>query len=82
MLEALEGTLVAECEPDRPWHAPSLGPIPPELVPRAEEIVRQQKAALARFAAERRTIELHLAALKSIPTTRLPGNSVYLDTTS
>lgn len=81
-LDLLERTLLAEDEPDDRWFDASLGPIPVELIPRAREIIRRQRDALARLAAERRTIELHLTALKSIPTTRTLGGSVYLDTTS
>lgn len=81
-LDLLESTLREEGERDDRSFDASLGPIPAELIPRAREIAGRQRDAIARLAAERRTIDLHLTALRAIPTARTLGDSVYLDTTS
>lgn len=80
-LDLLEQTLASGIAADDHW-LETLGPIPPALIPRAVEISRRQADSLAGLASELKTIEHHLSVLKTIPTARALGDSVYLDTTS
>lgn len=66
-----------------PWVGPErLGPIPPHLEDRAREILAAQRDEIARLQDEQRTVGQHLAVLRSVPSRRSDGRSVYLDVTS
>jgi hypothetical protein len=54
------------------------GPIPTELVERAEHILEAQHATIERVEAARRTTGRHLAAMRSVPPHR-GDRAVYLD---
>ena len=66
-----------------PWVGPErLGPIPPHLEDRAREILAAQRDEIERLQDEQRTVGQHLAVLRSVPSRRSDGRSVYLDVTS
>jgi hypothetical protein len=66
-----------------PWVGPErLGPIPPHLEDRAREILAAQRNEIERLQEEQRTVGQHLAVLRSVPSRRSDGRSVYLDVTS
>jgi hypothetical protein len=54
------------------------GPIPAELVERAQHILEAQQVAIERVDVARRTTGRHLAAMRSVPPHR-GERSVYLD---
>ena len=65
------------------WVGPErLGPIPPHLEDRAREILAAQRDEIERLQEEQRTVGQHLAVLRSVPSRRSDGRSVYLDVTS
>ncbi len=66
-----------------PWVGPErLGPIPAHLEDRAREILAAQRDEIERLQNEQRTVGQHLAVLRSVPSRRSDGRSVYLDVTS
>lgn len=63
------------------WVAPgALGPLPPDLAPRARALLDGQRELIAELGDSQRTTAAHLAALRTVPTTGRAGASVYLDT--
>jgi hypothetical protein len=65
-----------------PWVAPEdLGPIPEYLKDRARGVVASQRARIERLGEEQRIIGQHLTVLRSLPSRRTAGPSVYLDVT-
>lgn len=66
-----------------PWVGPEhLGPIPAHLEDRAREILAAQRDEIGRLQDAQRTVGQHLAVLRSVPSRRSDGRSVYLDVTS
>lgn len=64
------------------WTPPQgLGPLPEELVERAEGIQAAQHKALQRLEEARASAAKHLAAIDAVPGSREHGHSVYLDVT-
>lgn len=64
------------------WAAPGdLGPLPADLVDRAERLNAAQRATLERLVAARRSTGQHLSALQSVPPVQQADRSVYLDVT-
>lgn len=65
-----------------PWTPPTgIGPIPAELVARAQELLAGQRELGAELEAGKNEIARHLAAIRSVPAMRAPSASVYLDVT-
>lgn len=58
-----------------------LGPLPEELVERAQRIQAAQRKALHQLEEARASAARHLAALDAVPGSREHGHSVYLDVT-
>lgn len=64
------------------WTPPQgLGPLPEELVDRAQRIQAAQCKALRQLEEARASAARHLAALDAVPGSREHGHSVYLDVT-
>lgn len=62
------------------WQAPpDPGPIPPELVKRAQRLLDAQHESEQILLRDRQTAARHLAALDSIPGSRKPGRPQILD---
>ncbi len=63
------------------WRPPAeLGPIPAELRPRVEALLRAQADAIVAVAAAQRSTVRHLAALRTVPQGRGETGPLYLDT--
>jgi hypothetical protein len=58
-----------------------LGPLPEELVERAQRILAAQNKALRQLEEAKASAAKHLAALDAVPGSREHGHSVYLDVT-
>ena len=82
MLDELERDVAnAGAREGAPWRAPTdLGPLPAELVSRAQELASAQQAALATVQEQRDSTRRHLAALRALPQHRSQTGPVYLDT--
>ncbi|RKR75574.1 hypothetical protein [Frondihabitans australicus] len=63
--------------PFTPTH--DLGPLPLDLVERAQEVQAAQRSALQRVLDARRRVVKHITALKTVPAARDRDASVYLD---
>lgn len=62
------------------WQAPrNPGPIPPELVKRAQRLLEAQDESEQILLRDRQTVARHLEALDSIPDGRKPGRPQILD---
>jgi hypothetical protein len=92
VLSAMEADLAAMTIPIRPsenvpsqatgWRVPTrLGPLPPDLVERARQILANQQAVTLRLEAERSIVGQHLAAVRAVPAMRGKKQAVYLDVT-
>lgn len=84
-LRAAEAAAAAGTPSDRTvldWTPPQgLGPLPEELVDRAQRIQAAQHNALRQLEEARASAARHLAALDAVPGSREHGHSVYLDVT-
>ncbi|MEO7124194.1 MAG: hypothetical protein ABI400_13975 [Lacisediminihabitans sp.] len=76
---ARRGQHESELAPAFSFIAPvDAGPIPADLVPRAQHILEAQHEAIERVEVVRRTTGRHLAAMRSVPPHR-GDHAVYLD---
>jgi hypothetical protein len=63
-----------------PWRPPAdLGPLPVELLGRAQELAAAQHHAIAALEEEQSTTRRHLAALRALPQHRNETGPLYLD---
>jgi hypothetical protein len=81
LLDELErDTVNAGAREGTPWRPPTdLGPLPAELLARAQELAAAQTHALAALEEEKTSTGRHLAALRSLPQHRNETGPVYLD---
>lgn len=65
---------------DREWNMPTgLGVLPAELAERARDLLVNQRKIIGELQQAKRVTLQHLAAVRSVPSARNPGTSVYLD---
>jgi hypothetical protein len=79
-------TLLADCRHSRdlpivaPWSAPAgLGPLPPDLQPRADSILTRQLVLAGALAGALATTRRHAAVVLRLQAGRDPGRPSYLD---
>lgn len=78
-LRALDSSTAADAAPHVTWKPPTdLGPMPTELRERAVALLAEQRESLHTLDELHRETGRHLAAVRSIPSTR-DDQSVYLD---
>ncbi|GAA3863458.1 hypothetical protein GCM10022381_04320 [Leifsonia kafniensis] len=77
---ALGAAATTAHDADSSWSEPAgLGPIPPDLVDRARDILGGQRELIAELVGERRAVGEQLAALRQVPSQQ--ARAVYLDIT-
>jgi hypothetical protein len=81
LLDELErDTVNAGAREGLPWRPPAdLGPLPLELLGRAQELAAAQQHAMAALEEEKTSTRRHLTALRSLPQHRDETGPVYLD---
>jgi hypothetical protein len=81
LLDELERDLAdAGVREGTPWRPPAgLGPIPEQLIERAQVLAAAQRDEITELEDEQRSIRRHLAALRTLPQHRNETGPLYLD---